>query len=274
MLILVSACTPGRANIRENGNKAKLQEIDEVDFEDENFDPESNDNGPSVAVNGGKSNIDEGFISNDEPYNNSNNSNYYQKGIASWYGREYHGNKTASGETFNMFKYTAAHRTLPYGSIVEVKNFDNGKKVTVTINDRGPYKGNRIIDLSYASAKKIRMIGGGKARVGLIVVRKGYKNRINKHNIEAVSDDYAGEESSSGRYSLQLGAFYSKRNANKLKKQVQNLLESDVNIVFDGEMYKVRVEGINNKQQVGQYRRLLREEEIPSYLIDKNKIQE
>ncbi len=90
---------------------------------------------------------------------------FAQCGTASWYGAELHGNKTASGERFNMHALTAAHRTLPLGKKITVTNQKNGKKVKVTINDRGPYHGNRIIDLSYAAAAKIGIIEAGTGKV-------------------------------------------------------------------------------------------------------------
>lgn len=96
---------------------------------------------------------------------------YYQKGIASWYGPDFHGKKTANGETYNMYSYTAAHKTLPFNTLVEVTNLNNNKKVVVRINDRGPFVKNRIIDLSYAAAKKINMLGPGTAPVLLKIVK-------------------------------------------------------------------------------------------------------
>ena len=94
------------------------------------------------------------------------------KGIASWYGPGFHGQRTASGEVYNMYKYTAAHKTLPLGTYVRVINLENGKTVIVRINDRGPFKKGRIIDLSYAAAKKIGMIASGTARVKLDIISK------------------------------------------------------------------------------------------------------
>jgi rare lipoprotein A len=92
-------------------------------------------------------------------------------GIASYYGRGFHGKKTASGERFSKRALTAAHRTLPFGTRVRVTNLDNGKSVVVKINDRGPFKKNRIIDLSQAAAKKIDMMKTGTARVKLKVLK-------------------------------------------------------------------------------------------------------
>lgn len=92
------------------------------------------------------------------------------RGIASWYGPGFHGNLTASGEPYDMDTLTAAHRTLPFGTVVEVRNRDNGRSVQVKINDRGPFVRGRIIDLSREAAGRIGMIGPGTARVELVAV--------------------------------------------------------------------------------------------------------
>jgi len=94
-------------------------------------------------------------------------------GIASWYGPGFHGKATANGETYNMNDLTAAHRTLPFNTIVLVVNRDNDKTVTVRINDRGPYVGNRIIDLSRKAAREIDMINSGIANIDLFLVEEG-----------------------------------------------------------------------------------------------------
>jgi len=88
-----------------------------------------------------------------------------ETGVASWYGARHHGNRTASGELFDQKKFTAAHPTLPWGSLVKVTNLANGKSVEVRINDRGPYGKGRIIDLSRAAAKVLGMMGTGTAQV-------------------------------------------------------------------------------------------------------------
>ncbi len=93
-----------------------------------------------------------------------------QVGVASWYGPDFHGKKTANGEVYNMYDYTAAHKFLPFGTYVRVQNLDNGRWVVVRINDRGPFVKDRIIDLSYAAARAIGMIGPGTARVRITVV--------------------------------------------------------------------------------------------------------
>src|SRR4029079_997396 len=93
--------------------------------------------------------------------------NYEEKGLASWYGPQFHYKRTSSGERFNMFQMTAAHQALPLPTYFLVTNLHNGKKVVVKVNDRGPFVSNRIIDLSYAAAKKLGMVGHGVARVQL-----------------------------------------------------------------------------------------------------------
>ncbi len=94
-----------------------------------------------------------------------------ETGIASWYGEPYHGRKTASGEVYDMNSLSAAHRSMPFGTWVQVTNLGNAKHVTVRITDRGPFVHGRIIDLSRAAAQQIEMIGPGTARVRVKVVR-------------------------------------------------------------------------------------------------------
>ena len=96
---------------------------------------------------------------------------YTETGIASWYGKKYHGRVTASGERYDMHALTAAHRTLPFGVVVKVVNLSNQRTVKVRITDRGPFVAGRIIDLSRAAAKKLDMVEAGVARVKITVVR-------------------------------------------------------------------------------------------------------
>ncbi len=110
-----------------------------------------------------------------------------QRGLASWYGPKFHGKRTASGEIFNMYSMTAAHRTLPLGTYVRVKNLKNGRTVIVKINDRGPFVKGRIIDLSYEAARRLGMIKDGVVPVEITVI---------------------GTPSSWGRYFPYFGVYY------------------------------------------------------------------
>ena len=94
-------------------------------------------------------------------------------GEASYYGPKFHGKRTASGEIFDMYKKTAAHKTLPFNTILEVTNLSNRKQVIVRVNDRGPFVKGRILDLSYGAAREIDMLGSGVARVKVRILKHG-----------------------------------------------------------------------------------------------------
>jgi len=98
---------------------------------------------------------------------------FKQRGMASWYGKRYHGQKTSSGETYDMYAMSAAHPTLPIPSYARVTNVANGKSVVVRINDRGPFKSERVIDLSYVAAHKLGFIQAGQARVEVEAIVPG-----------------------------------------------------------------------------------------------------
>jgi rare lipoprotein A len=94
---------------------------------------------------------------------------HQERGLASWYGKKYHGRTTANGERFDMRDVSAAHRTLPFGTVVKVTNLENGRTLKVRINDRGPFVDGRIIDLSKKAAQKLGMVEAGVVRVKLVV---------------------------------------------------------------------------------------------------------
>ena len=103
------------------------------------------------------------------------------QGVASWYGPDFHGKATANGEIYNMNDLTAAHRTLPFNTVVLVENLENGRSVVVRINDRGPYVDNRIIDLSRQAAREIDMINAGIAPVELFLIEEGDRPITTQH---------------------------------------------------------------------------------------------
>lgn len=117
-----------------------------------------------------------------------------ETGIASWYGPGFHGKRTASGEVYDMDDRTAAHKRLPFGTVVLVENLDNGRRTEVRINDRGPFVDDRVIDVSRAAARDIGMLGPGTARVRLSVVRMSEMLTCSLVQVGAFSDlDNAGE---------------------------------------------------------------------------------
>ncbi len=139
---------------------------------------------------------------------------YTEVCYASWYGPGFHGKLAASGEVYNMYDYTAAHRILPMGTYVLVKNLENGKEVVVRINDRGPFVKGRCIDLSYAAAKALGMIGKGVVKVRLIALGEGkkVKNYIVYNRLPNIRYN---------EFYLQVGAFKIYKNALSLKLKLE-----------------------------------------------------
>ena len=148
---------------------------------------------------------------------------YIERGIASWYGEEFHGRPTSSGEIYDMHALTAAHKLMPLGTVAKVTNLENGRSVTVEINDRGPFIDDRIIDLSYGSAGSIDMVETGLAPVEIEVLKWG----------ERISD-----------FTIQVGSFVIQENAIRLKNRLEQKY-ADVYIVpydkDDMKFYRVRV---------------------------------
>lgn len=148
---------------------------------------------------------------------------YRERGIASWYGNKFHGRKTSNGEIYNMYGMTAAHKTLPIPSYLEVTNLKNGKKVVVRVNDRGPFHENRIIDLSYAAASKLGIAQNGTGMVELRAIEPGEQTSESSHSAstEHTAPSYAKEKATTkvGLY-LQLGSFISRDNAESLRARL------------------------------------------------------
>lgn len=178
---------------------------------------------------------------------------YAQYGIASWYGRNFHGKRTANGEIYNMYAKTAAHKTLPFGTYVEVINLNNHRRTVVRINDRGPFVGDRIIDLSYAAAKDLEMIGSGTARVKLVVLSNrqlGY-SKTDIDSADGMNNSDLEDYSNDMLYAVQIGSFASLSNAinfkNRAIKHVSNVYIKKV--VLQGRvLYRVMVGKFNSKQ--------------------------
>ncbi|HUI68801.1 MAG TPA: septal ring lytic transglycosylase RlpA family protein [Nitrospirota bacterium] len=148
---------------------------------------------------------------------------YRERGTASWYGKEFHGRKTASGEKFDMYGISAAHRTLPLGTTLRVTNLDNYKSIKVRVNDRGPFASNRVLELSYGAARELGFVAQGTARVKI-------------ESLEPVQD--------LGQYTVQAAVFAEAENARMLKYRLSKRFEVTSIVLFEsnvGRFFLVRV---------------------------------
>ena len=150
---------------------------------------------------------------------------FSETGNASWYGPDFHGKKTASGEIYNKYAFTAAHKTLPFGTKVKVINLDNGLSTTVVINDRGPFKSGRIIDLSYSAAQKINMVGTGTARVRINAIGSTQSTTVvnDKTSAKTTNKSSVVTNNVSGSYYVQVAAYSVQDNANQTAKKLSNM---------------------------------------------------
>ena len=147
---------------------------------------------------------------------------FVQRGVASWYGRKFHGRRTASGERYDMYAMTAAHRRLPLPSYVRVRNLENGRSVVVRVNDRGPFHENRIIDLSYAAASKLGMLGRGTA---LVEIRA-----IDPRHPEPPPRQADTPIEHAPRIYIQVGAFGDPGNARRMARRLERELRRTIHI--------------------------------------------
>lgn len=188
--------------------------------------------------------------------------NYNEKGVASWYGKKFHGKRTSSGEKYDMYAMTAAHKTLPLPSYVKVENLKNGKSVTVRVNDRGPFLHNRLIDLSYAAATKLGVVDTG---TGLVQVSSISRDNTlvtaeplppSQHSLQAeaietgVPQKINAKKTNDPRIFLQIGAFRQKQNAEDLQSRLHNSDMGNIFIQSEGvensTIYRVRIGPLSN----------------------------
>ncbi len=163
---------------------------------------------------------------------------FVERGIASWYGKDFHGKKTSNGEIYDMYAMTAAHKTLPLGTYVRVHNLENNRRLEVRINDRGPFVRGRIIDLSYTAAKELGIVGPGTAKVEIVAL-----------GTPAATDGGTGRtfvqgDYFSGNFTFQVGAFANRENAERLKcKLAEQYKNAHVSLYDRGDkiFYRVRV---------------------------------
>lgn len=156
-------------------------------------------------------------VFNKRYYVMNSSKGYKERGIASWYGKKFHGRKTSNGETYDMYQMTAAHKSLPLPTYVEVENLKTGKIIVVRVNDRGPFHQGRIIDLSYAAAQKLGIASSG---TGLVEVRAIDPRTWTGIGQSSTPPATAKTAASGSNIYLQVGAFSSRTNADRRLRQI------------------------------------------------------
>jgi rare lipoprotein A len=183
---------------------------------------------------------------------------YREQGIASWYGRKFHGRNTANGEVFNAYLATAAHRSLPIPGYVQVTNLENGRSMVVRVNDRGPFHPDRIIDLSYAAAVKLGFADKGTARVEVAAISVEGSRDLRFAAGTPRPRDWGGDY----RY-IQVGAFSEGAAARALGDRLRDQMRAPVAVsqvmLGDSEFYRVRVGPVDDHHELLALQTRLRE---------------
>ncbi len=201
-------------------------------------------------------------------YTLRSSAGFSETGIGSWYGRQFHGERTSSGEPYNMFKMTAAHKRLPIPSYVEVTNLDNGKQVIVRVNDRGPFHDGRIIDLSYVAARKLGIVSHGSAPVRVETIAA---DPSTPQDTGPPSDPppAAASGANTGLF-LQVGAFGDRDNATQLSDRLQRMGMRGVSVTAKPgptALYRVRLGPFSDVQSRSAARRKLDAQGLPARRI-------
>ncbi|MCF6257656.1 MAG: septal ring lytic transglycosylase RlpA family protein [Gammaproteobacteria bacterium] len=178
---------------------------------------------------------------------------FVQTGDASWYGTKFHGHRTSSGEPYDMYAMTAAHKTIPIPSYVEVHNLDNQRKIIVRVNDRGPFISGRIIDLSYVAAKKLGITTKGTGRVKIRVIDPAASAKTSQANTTPVTLSRPATPqpavtvaaNNPGQLYLQVGAFTNRDNASQLLNRLVSATQQNISInrkaTNNYNVYRVRI---------------------------------
>jgi rare lipoprotein A len=179
---------------------------------------------------------------------------FVERGVASWYGKKFHGRRTSSGETYNMHGMTAAHKSLPLPTYVEVTNLKNGRQLILRVNDRGPFHGNRIIDLSYAAAGTLGIVANGTGLVEVRVLGFAESTKATDGQTSQAPENAQAKVARAERDSivraeprlfLQAGAFFGAVNAQRLRDRLLSMQAAAVSVeatLVNGQrMHRVRV---------------------------------
>lgn len=216
LTVLLSACG-GVPGLEERDGPGRHRDVSHVPDAVPRVEPKSRGGNPDSYVVFGK-----------RYHTLKTSTGFVERGVASWYGKKFHGRKTSNGETYDMYAMSAAHKRLPIPTYLEVTNLENGKRVVVRVNDRGPFHDNRIVDLSYAAASRIGMLGKGTALVEIRAIDPRapkqpavrLASRSGPVPLPATGGD-AKPTAAAPRIFLQAGAFGSSDNAERLREKLE-----------------------------------------------------
>ncbi len=273
--ILLVACSSGQrgtSRYSQAQDSAPYQSVDVSAVKDAipRVEPKSRYGNPSSYVVRGKR------------YNTlTSGKGYKERGIASWYGTKFHGHRTSSGEPYDMYKMSAAHKTLPLPSYARVSNLRNGRSVIVKINDRGPFHENRLIDLSYAAATRLGVLGKGTGLVEVEAIDPlTYATNTPLRSVPASQPKITRRVATTPNQAqpslyLQLGAFSSRSNAERLQARLSTTeLPGELRItetVSDQKhIFRVRIGPLANVETADRLTRILTDQGIspPHVVID------
>ena len=224
------------------------------------------------------------YVVNGKRYHTMRSSNNYrERGIASWYGTKFHGHRTSSGDTYDMYQMSAAHKTLPLPTYARVTNLRNGRSVIVKINDRGPFHDNRLIDLSYAAATRLEILGEGTGLVEVEAIdphqyaaeQSGQRVAGSKPKLAATQTAAAVAERQNTALYLQVGAFQDRVNAERLRRQLAAVelpgkLHISEGLANQKRVYRVRIGPLQTVESADKVTQILAGQGIdsPSVVID------
>ncbi len=195
---------------------------------------------------------------------------YIKRGYASWYGSNFHGNHTSTQERFNLYGMTAASPELPLPSYVQVTNLRNGKTVVVRVNDRGPFHSNRILDLSYAAAKKLGFVDHGTAPVKIVAIDPKTWEKGSAAQYAASKPKSTKKYAKSSETYLQVGAFSQLNNAKQLSNKIAKLIDKPTKINQSDNLYRVQVGPLACATQGDQLKQLLEENGVDKVVVVAN----
>lgn len=263
LAVLLTSCG-GSAYTYRDGGPSRPVDVSHIPDAVPRVEPKSKYGNPASYVVHGK-----------RYYVMDSSSGYRERGIASWYGNKFHGRRTSSGERYDMYAMTAAHKSLPLPTYARVTNLRNGRSVVVKVNDRGPFHDNRIIDLSYTAASKLGILKNGTGLVEVVALDPRRPEPVTRvaSNSPVVTPQPAVALSGADMY-LQVGAFSSRYNAERLKTRLGDIalpgIQIQPGVANQQQVFRVRIGPIDSVEEADRMAAMLSQFGInsPHVVID------